>query len=211
MLPYSFAPATTIKSSEVNENLRLLSHSGLVSMWASDTIPDGWLLCDGSSLLRATYPDLFAAIGTQFGAVDGSHFNVPNLKGKVVVGKDGAQTEFDVLGETGGEKAHTLTTSEMPSHYHSIDPPGTYTGGISANHTHSGTLTSKNADGASGTRVREGDNSGASGGISYTTGYVSSDHAHWLDIGAFNSASEGGGGSHNNLQPYIVLNFIIKL
>ena len=91
---------------------------GAVLPFAGSSIPSNWLLCDGSSLLRASYPSLFAAIGTTYGAADGTHFNLPNMKGKVPVGLDSSQTEFDALGETGGAKTHTLIIAEMPSHSH---------------------------------------------------------------------------------------------
>ena len=205
MLPYSFAPATTIKSAEVNENLRLLSHSGLIAMWPSDSIPDGWLLCDGSSLLRATYPDLFAAIGTTFGSADGTHFNVPNLKGRVVVGKDGSQTEFDAIGETGGAKTHTLTTAEMPSHTHAQDA-----------HTHTQNSHSHTVGpvawgtGAGGTNRRYETGGGGLIGTEPYNGNSGSTTATNQNTVATNQ-NTGGGGAHNNLQPYIVLNYIIKM
>ena len=89
---------------------------GTIIQYGSDTIPEGWLLCDGSAVSRTTYADLYAVIGTTFGAGNGSTtFNVPNLKGRVGVGKDSTQTEFDALGENGGAKTHTLTTNEIPS------------------------------------------------------------------------------------------------
>ena len=47
---------------------------------ASDKIPQGYLLCDGTSLLRASYPELFAVIGTAFGSADSTHFNIPDLR-----------------------------------------------------------------------------------------------------------------------------------
>jgi hypothetical protein len=77
---------------------------------------------DGAAVSRTTYSDLFALIGTTYGAGNGSTtFNVPNLKGRVPVGLDGSQTEFDALGEAGGEKAHVLTIGEMPAHTHPPD------------------------------------------------------------------------------------------
>lgn len=57
------------------------ANPGVVQMFAGETPPAGWLECDGSSLLRASYPDLFAAIGTLHGAADGTHFNVPDMRG----------------------------------------------------------------------------------------------------------------------------------
>ena len=90
-------------------------------IWSTNTAPSGWFVCDGSAISRTTYSDLFAVIGTIYGVGDGSTtFNVPNLKGRAIVGRDASQTEFDVLGETGGEKTHVLTESEMPSHRHGI-------------------------------------------------------------------------------------------
>ena len=78
---------------------------GEVSSFAGSSAPTGWLLCDGSAVSRTTYAALFAIIGTTYGVGNGSTtFNLPNLKGRVIVGRDSAQTEFDVLGETQGAK-----------------------------------------------------------------------------------------------------------
>jgi microcystin-dependent protein len=93
--------------------------AGAVQHFATATAPAGWLVCDGSAVSRTTYAALFAAIGATFGAGDGAAtFNLPNLKGRTIVGRDSGQTEFDALGETGGEKTHVLTIAEMPAHDH---------------------------------------------------------------------------------------------
>lgn len=149
-----------------------LADAGDVKLTARATAPDGWLLCQGQSLLRAEYPTLFAAIGTMYGSVDGTHFTLPNLKGRAPVGLDAAQAEFDTLGETGGEKTHVLTTEQMPSHSHGL-PTEMWRSGIQ--------YTAANA-----------------GGHNFTV----------LVSGSTNST--GGGLAHNNLQPYIVLNYVIK-
>jgi len=81
--------------------------------------PEGWLICSGAAVSRTTYADLFAIIGTTYGAGDNVNtFNLPNLKGRAPFGFDSAQGEFNALGKTGGEKSHTLTITEMPSHSH---------------------------------------------------------------------------------------------
>lgn len=94
---------------------------GSILAYSSTTIPTNWLLCDGRAISRTEYALLFSIIGTTYGVGDGSTtFNLPNLKGRVPVGVDSSQTEFDTLGETGGEKTHTLTVEEMPSHNHQV-------------------------------------------------------------------------------------------
>lgn len=80
---------------------------GQVSMYAGSTAPDGFLMCDGSAVSRETYKDLYRVIGTTYGSGDGSTtFNLPDIKGKVVVMLDANDTDFDTLGETGGSKTH---------------------------------------------------------------------------------------------------------
>lgn len=149
--------------------------AGVISEYAGSSAPSGYLMCDGSSVLRSTYSTLFSAIGTAYGAVDGTHFNLPNRKGRVGVGLDSSQTEFDALGETGGAKTHTLTTPEIPSHYHVVS-----------------------------TRLNGGFTSGAPDVIMmYGTGGAGANQEQ-------GTQSTGGGIAHNNLQPYITLNYIIK-
>lgn len=78
-------------------------------------IPDGFLICDGSSLLRTDYPDLFNVIGTTYGSTDNTHFNLPNIKGKTIVSLDSNDNDFNKLGKTVGEKTPSLTKNELPS------------------------------------------------------------------------------------------------
>lgn len=145
----------------------ILSYPGTIA-------PTNWLLANGQAVSRTDNAELFALIGTTYGVGDGSTtFNIPNLKGKVIAGLDSTQTEFDTLGEIGGEKTHTLTIPEMPNHNHAdyVYAQGDWTpiGGDSAK------------------------------GCANT--------ADWTHY----TALVGGGGSHNNLQPYIVQNYIIKV
>jgi microcystin-dependent protein len=75
--------------------------SGAVIMFGGTSAPTGWLICDGTSYLRTDYTDLFTAIGTAFGAADGTHFNVPDLRGQFVRGVDnGAGRDPDTLSRT---------------------------------------------------------------------------------------------------------------
>jgi microcystin-dependent protein len=153
--------------------LQLSDPVARVEPYAGPTAPAGWLLCDGSAVSRTTYPQLFAAIGTTYGAGNGSTtYNLPNARGRTLVGRDTAQPEFDVLGETGGAKTHTLTTAQMPSHTH--------------------TQATKNAGTVTGNEVGKGDSSVGTA--------VTGNGIH----------STGGGGAHNNLQPYLTVNYIIR-
>lgn len=147
---------------------------GTILPFGSSNVPSGYMVCDGRALSRTTYNELFSVIGTTYGSGDGSTtFNIPNLKGKVSVGLDSNDTSFDELGETGGEKEHTLTIKEIPSHNHSIIKPRWSTG--------------------AGANAMYGSN-GEGAGSQY-------DHLGY----------QGGGQAHNNLQPYIVVNYIIKV
>jgi microcystin-dependent protein len=104
-----------------NPFVSLSTLSGAIVAWGTTSAPTGWLLCDGSAVSRATYSGLFAILSTTYGSGDGSTtFNLPNLKGRVVVGYNASETEFDTIGETGGAKTHTLTVAEMPTHTHDL-------------------------------------------------------------------------------------------
>ena len=77
--------------------------AGLVSMWPSATIPVGWLLCDGTGYATATYPALFAAIGTTYGSSGG--FQVPDMRTFVPY-------YTGTLNATGGTSTETLTAAQ---------------------------------------------------------------------------------------------------
>lgn len=157
--------------------------------WSAAVNPTaGWLRADGSVYDPILYPTLYAAIGTTYGGTSGAPL-LPNLKGRTPVGLDTSQTEFNTLGKTGGAKTHTLSVSEMPSHNH-----GGATGTTSPKYGGSWS-----DQGSSSTRPRAGSDSSAR----YTTTLQGNSHNHTIP-------SQGGGGAHNNLQPYLVLNAFIK-
>lgn len=144
-----------------------------IKVTAASAIPSGWKVCDGAALSASEYPELFAAIGYTFGG-NNDNFNLPDMKGKVIVGQDDSQNEFNTLGKIDGEKNHTLSVNEMPSHSHDY----TDTGATSVKVSWSAT----------------GDERLAGSPSASTTRSVT---------------AAGSNQSHNNLQPYIVLNYII--
>lgn len=110
--------------------------TGAMLMYGGSSAPSGWLIADGSAVSRTTYSKLFNAIGTAYGAGDGSTtFNLPNLAGRMPVGLYSADSTMNALGKTGGESTHVLTSNEMPSHSHtSVSAGGYYAfGGASGN------------------------------------------------------------------------------
>lgn len=89
---------------------------GTVLPYTNETAPENWLICDGSEVSRTEYNHLFAVIGITFGEGDGSTtFNLPNLKGKILVGFDATDTDFNKIAKTGGKKTHTHTYSHQYS------------------------------------------------------------------------------------------------
>ena len=113
----------------------LLVPVGAVLAYGSSNAPNGWLSCLGQEVYRGDYPDLFAIVGTTYGAGNGTTtFNLPNLAGRVVVGQgSGSDLTPRAMAATGGVETHALNTSEMPSHSHTSNAVGGTIGLITAN------------------------------------------------------------------------------
>lgn len=148
------------------------------------SIPAGWLICDGAEVNRTTYAGLFTAIGTAFGVGNGSTtFNVPDLRGRVPGGKD----------DMGQGAANTITDSNADT-----------LGGEFGTETH--TLTEAEMPAHTHTLTSKTSSSGAQSGILDNNFDATSSGS-----GATATTDPiGSGNAHNNVQPTLFLNFIIK-
>jgi len=197
---------------------------GVIHQYAGSSAPSGYLLCDGSDVSRSDYANLFAAIGTAYGAGDGSTtFGIPDFRGRVPAGQDdmggtaasrltsgGSGVDGATLGATGGAETHTMTTTEMPSHTH-IQNAHTHTQN-SHNHSqnpHNHYIFSGPAGGVHPTIQQNGNNGALYGPVQTVTATNNPTTATNQNTTATNQ-NTGGGGAHNNVQPVIVTNYIIK-
>lgn len=191
--------------------------AGAMMQYIASSAPTGWLICDGSSFSSSTYPVLAALLGDTYGTHSGTTYYLPDLRGRVPIGAGAvtdtaSQSQTFSLGGKAGELKHTLTTSEIPAHSHT----GTTNTDGSHRHWISGASYDDGNMSTSGSSNSQDYGLAADAG-GYTqydrdspygrySSYAGSTHSH-----AFTTATDGGtGGAHNNLQPYIVLNYIIK-
>ena len=177
--------AANVSSSGVLSGLNGGTITGEVKMWPTATAPTGYLLCDGSLVSRTTYADLFAVIGTTFGAGDGSTtFKLPAFQDKMPIGAGvsysanttGGSADAIVVSHT-----HTFTGTALPNHNHFIGNTGTGIGnaggGNAAVNTAPQTFPTTSAS------------AGTPSGTNSTTGVS---------------------GTNANLPPYIGIHFIIR-
>jgi len=175
-------------------------------------VPDGWLLCAGSAVSRNSYSALFAAVGTTYGVGDGSTtFNVPDLRGRVLAGKDnmggttaglltaaGSGITGTTLGAAGGLQTHTLTTAQLATHTHTQDSHSHNLTPSAAAGYNSGAIGNVMAAGGSFWVARSAANVNDATTVSGTTGTIATNQ------------NTGSGTEHQNTQPTIILNYIIK-
>jgi len=143
-----------------------------------------------------------------FGIVDATHFSLPDARKRTLVGWDSTQTEFNTLGKAFGATTHSLIQTEMPSHTHVQNP---HSHGITdAGHIHGQNVAANPGSGGTGTRADyAGDFSGLS---AYDQGINTANHVTGISINstAGVNINTGNGIGHNNVQPSLAVNFIIK-
>jgi microcystin-dependent protein len=158
--------------------------AGIVSPYAGTTAPTGWLLCAGQTVSRTTYAVLFAVVSTTYGAGNGSTtFTLPDLRGRVPAGKDNMN----------GTDAGRLTNALLSG----VD--GDTLGAVGGDDGHQLSVPQMPAHTHTYTRRAQG---------SSTQGGSGSRPINATET--LNSGSTGGGAEHNNVQPTIILNYIIK-
>lgn len=168
-----------------------LAPTGVYLPFAGSVAPTGWLLCDGSAVSRSTYAALFAAISTAYGAGDGSTtFNLPDMRGRIPAGKD----------DMGGAAANRLTTAGS-----GVD--GTALGSAGGAETH--TLIENQMPSHSHDLALKYVTVGGAGSARnyWTRSAVDTLYDGTVTNGA---SAKGGGQAHNNTQPTLVANYIIK-
>ncbi len=109
----------------LSQKVATMTPPGTVAYFGHSAVPNGWLACDGSAVSRAMYADLFTAIGTTYGAGDGSTtFNIPDLRGVVARGHDSMGTSSTARGLDPGRVLGSYQADAYASHNHGVNDPG---------------------------------------------------------------------------------------
>jgi microcystin-dependent protein len=145
--------------------------------------PEGWALCNGQLLPIDQNQALFSLLGTTFGGDGRVNFALPNLQGRTPIHVGGSHT----LGERGGEVAHTLSISEIPTHTHVLNASSANANAPVPNNAGTGLLPAASPDSLYGPV------------------------ANLVAMASGSVANVGGSQAHLNMQPFLTLNFSIAL
>lgn len=180
--------------------------TGAILPYGGSIAPSGWLVCDGSAVSRSIYANLFVAFGTTYGSGDGSTtFNLPDLRGRMMIGAGtGPGLTTKNLGDASGAETHQLTESEIPIHSHEVSYSGT---------TNSAGAHMHGFGGGSGAVYGQGSDpvsfTGLGSGVEYTDTDMAGDHVHSYSFSTVSNVT-GGDQPHNNMPPYLAINYIVK-
>lgn len=200
-------------------NYNYVNPTGSIICFAGQLVPPGWVLCDGSEISKSEYPTLFSVIGNTYGTpANTNNFILPNLQQRIPLGKSIGNN----LGDHSGNSNITLSTNQLPLHNH------TATTDSSGSHTHTATDSGHShsysdayfAENSGGLQNVYGTSAGTDNDNDYkyrtptpttSSGYanitVASNGSH---THTFTTDSTGNGASINIMNPYLVLNYLIK-
>lgn len=157
---------------------------GEIRMFGGNFAPDGWALCQGQQMPISQYQELFSLIGTTYGGDGQSTFNLPDLRCRIPVHQGSGAGQSYALGQQGGSENVTLLPAQLPAH------------------THLAHANSKPAD-----QVSPKGNVWAPA----STGTIYAAPPASLAAASQAIGSAGGGQPHDNMSPFLVINFIIAL
>jgi len=216
------------RSAHRHEGGLALQPVGTILDYLGTSVPSSaWVFLEGQTLsnAEANFPALWAIVPASLKS--GNSIVLPDSRGRVLVGRNASDTDFDAVGKFGGVKTVSLTTAQLPSHSHSSGTLGAALSGslsmsgstnFAGSHVHlvrdypsqppttSGTV----GTGPRGQRdnILNGQESSTSGGHDHTVSVSGGSHGHTLsgDTGA-----AGSGDAHPNLQPFLVTAKILKV
>lgn len=216
--------------------INALVPAGVIISWGGTSPPTDWAICNGQSfdsITDTSLGDLFIALDTTYGGTGANDFNVPDLRGRVPLGRlsggsppnRATSASAQTSGSISGSGTVFLDSSHLPIHNH------TGTANPDGRHSHSGT-TGQNSDGSHSHSIRsifdKGDKGGSPHAKAYTlnsvepqqTGAIQpqADHNHTINIVGepnhshpFVTETSGGTADHENTPPFSVVQYIIKL
>lgn len=164
---------------------------GEIRIFAGNFPPYGWAMCDGQLLAISEYDTLFNLIGTTYGGDGQSTFGMPDLRGRVPVHQGSKNGQTYVIGQSTGVETVTLTSTTMPQHTHPL-----YAVSAPGNASTPTTQTMLSDQGPAGTVLKA---------------YAPYIGTNQVALAAASTTPAGGNQPHDNMQPYLGLNFIISL